>query len=137
MVSKARLDLPEPDRPVSTVSVSRGISTSTFLRLCSRAPRMEMFFSIECRNLRQTRTVAGESHTRNRVPVMIHWVCRRAPATGLSGDGTASIQALESVGTLQERKRKAKLSAVADRNLAAAVGRGGRSAHALGVAEDV
>src|SRR4029077_21248438 len=46
MVSKARLDLPEPDRPVSTVNVSRGISTSMFLRLCSRAPRMEMFFSM-------------------------------------------------------------------------------------------
>src|ERR1700722_11058214 len=46
MVSKASEDLPEPDRPVSTVRVSRGISTSTFLRLCSRAPRMEMFFSI-------------------------------------------------------------------------------------------
>ncbi len=38
-------DLPEPERPVRTVSVSRGISTSMFLRLCSRAPRMEMFFS--------------------------------------------------------------------------------------------
>src|SRR6185437_4676454 len=40
MVSKAREDLPEPDRPVNTTSWSRGISTSTFLRLCSRAPRM-------------------------------------------------------------------------------------------------
>ncbi len=39
-------DLPEPDRPVSTVRVPRGISTSMFLRLCSRAPRMEMFFSM-------------------------------------------------------------------------------------------
>src|SRR5580692_11651138 len=46
MVSKASEDLPEPDKPVSTVKVSRGISTSTFLRLCSRAPRMEMFFSM-------------------------------------------------------------------------------------------
>src|SRR5664279_1180222 len=46
MVSKAREDLPDPDRPVRTVNVSRGISTSTFLRLCSRAPRMEIFFSI-------------------------------------------------------------------------------------------
>src|SRR5215469_16097811 len=46
MVSKASEDLPEPERPVSTVSVSRGISTSTFFRLCSRAPRMTMFFSI-------------------------------------------------------------------------------------------
>ena len=30
------------DRPVITVSVSRGMSTSTPLRLCSRAPRTEM-----------------------------------------------------------------------------------------------
>src|ERR1700684_3715966 len=46
MVSNASEDLPEPDSPVITVRVSRGISTSTFLRLCSRAPRMEMFFSM-------------------------------------------------------------------------------------------
>src|SRR5579864_5116814 len=39
MVSKARLDLPEPDRPVTTTSLSRGISTEMFLRLCTRAPR--------------------------------------------------------------------------------------------------
>jgi hypothetical protein len=39
MVSKASEDLPEPDRPVMTTSLSRGISTSMFLRLCSRAPR--------------------------------------------------------------------------------------------------
>src|SRR4051794_12756213 len=39
MVSKARLDLPEPDRPVITVRLSRGISTSMSFRLCSRAPR--------------------------------------------------------------------------------------------------
>src|SRR5512140_2440688 len=42
MVSKASEDLPEPDRPVNTTSLSRGISRSTFLRLCSRAPRMVM-----------------------------------------------------------------------------------------------
>src|SRR5664279_5358578 len=40
MVSKASEDLPEPDSPVNTTSLSRGISTSTFLRLCSRAPRI-------------------------------------------------------------------------------------------------
>src|SRR2546426_8149933 len=39
MVSKARLDLPEPERPVTTMSLSRGISTDMFLRLCTRAPR--------------------------------------------------------------------------------------------------
>src|SRR5215208_5996015 len=38
MVSKASDDLPEPDRPVMTTSESRGSSTVTSLRLCSRAP---------------------------------------------------------------------------------------------------
>src|ERR1700722_13881110 len=42
MVSKASEDLPEPDRPVNTTSRSRGMSRSTFLRLCSRAPRIEI-----------------------------------------------------------------------------------------------
>src|SRR5947209_2505037 len=38
MVSKARLDLPEPDSPVTTISLSRGSSSDMFLRLCTRAP---------------------------------------------------------------------------------------------------
>src|SRR2546428_6902250 len=38
MVSKARDDLPEPLRPVMTTSLSRGIFSVRFLRLCSRAP---------------------------------------------------------------------------------------------------
>ncbi len=42
MVSKASDDLPEPDRPVMTTSRSRGMSTSMFFRLCSRAPRTRM-----------------------------------------------------------------------------------------------
>src|SRR3954470_10021132 len=46
MVSKARLDLPLPLSPVITVSVSRGISTSISLRLCSRAPRTLRWVSI-------------------------------------------------------------------------------------------
>src|ERR1700761_239975 len=40
MVSKARLDLPEPDSPVITISASLGSSRETSLRLCSRAPEM-------------------------------------------------------------------------------------------------
>src|SRR5207249_3318888 len=40
MVSKASEDLPEPESPVKTTSWSRGISRSTPLRLCSRAPRI-------------------------------------------------------------------------------------------------
>src|SRR5262245_41554539 len=39
MVSNARDDLPEPDKPVITTSWSRGRSTSMFLRLWTRAPR--------------------------------------------------------------------------------------------------
>src|SRR2546422_4118883 len=39
MVSNASDDLPEPDNPVMTVRLLRGISTVMFLRLCSRAPR--------------------------------------------------------------------------------------------------
>src|SRR3954470_10236433 len=39
IVSKARLDLPEPDRPVKTMRASRGRSRLTSRRLCSRAPR--------------------------------------------------------------------------------------------------
>src|SRR6478735_12538534 len=39
MVSKASDDLPEPDSPVKTMSWLRGRSTSTFLRLWTRAPR--------------------------------------------------------------------------------------------------
>src|ERR671916_2501257 len=39
IVSKARLDLPDPDRPVKTTRLYRGRSRGTARRLCSRAPR--------------------------------------------------------------------------------------------------
>src|ERR1017187_2364763 len=42
MVSKARLLLPEPDRPVRTTSLSRGMRKLTFWRLCSLAPSTTM-----------------------------------------------------------------------------------------------
>jgi hypothetical protein len=45
MVSKARVDFPEPEMPVITTSLSRGISTSMHFRLCSHAPLM-MILSI-------------------------------------------------------------------------------------------
>src|SRR4051794_29377380 len=38
MVSNARLDLPEPERPVTTIRRSRGNSSERFLRLWTRAP---------------------------------------------------------------------------------------------------
>src|ERR1700730_16594488 len=40
MVSNASDDFPDPDRPVKTISSSRGRRTSMSLRLCSRAPRI-------------------------------------------------------------------------------------------------
>src|SRR2546430_1394556 len=40
IVSKASDDFPEPDTPVMTTNLLRGTTTSMFLRLCSRAPRM-------------------------------------------------------------------------------------------------
>src|SRR6266446_6049268 len=40
MVSKASEDLPEPDSTVKTTSLSLGMERETFLRLCSRAPRI-------------------------------------------------------------------------------------------------
>src|SRR3990170_861715 len=42
IVSKASDDLPEPERPVNTMSRLRGSSSETFFRLCSRAPLMTM-----------------------------------------------------------------------------------------------
>src|ERR1700733_5917159 len=45
MVSNASEDLPEPESPVTTVSVPRGISRLIFFRLCWRAPRTTIFVS--------------------------------------------------------------------------------------------
>ena len=42
MVSKARLDLPDPETPVITTSFFLGRVTSMDLRLCSLAPRTSM-----------------------------------------------------------------------------------------------
>ena len=44
MVSKARDDFPEPERPVITVMLSFGIFTSIFFRLCSLAPTILINF---------------------------------------------------------------------------------------------
>src|SRR6187549_666050 len=45
-VSKASDDFPDPLTPVTTMSLSRGISTSTFFRLFSRAPRISIVVRI-------------------------------------------------------------------------------------------
>jgi len=43
-VSNAMVDFPEPDRPVKTTSLFLGIDKLTFFKLCSRAPRILMFW---------------------------------------------------------------------------------------------
>src|SRR5688500_14476758 len=45
MVSKASDDLPDPDKPVITISLWRGSTKSTSFRLCWRAPLMMMYLS--------------------------------------------------------------------------------------------
>ena len=42
MVSKARLDFPDPETPVTTVMALWGISKLMFFRLCTRAPETTM-----------------------------------------------------------------------------------------------
>src|SRR3954462_4928000 len=48
IVSNASEDLPEPETPVITTNLFRGTTTSMFLRLCSRAPRMTMESIFSC-----------------------------------------------------------------------------------------
>src|SRR5680860_791258 len=48
MVSKARLDLPDPERPVMTMKRSRGSLREMSLRLCSRAPTMTISLAPMC-----------------------------------------------------------------------------------------
>ena len=46
-VSNARLDLPLPDTPVTTVNLLRGTFTSTFFRLFTRAPFTSIYFCVD------------------------------------------------------------------------------------------
>src|SRR5450432_2239484 len=64
MVSKASELLPEPERPVTTVSVLRGMRTLMSRRLCCRAPRTEMCVIViygtgKLRREEQTRNCKG------------------------------------------------------------------------------
>src|SRR5438045_3452838 len=61
MVSNAKDDLPEPLNPVITTSLSRGIVSVRFFRLCSRAPPILMTSLLTARTLpiRQTINLSG------------------------------------------------------------------------------
>ena len=39
-------DFPEPETPVTTINLLRGISTSTFFKLCTRAPLMKILLGV-------------------------------------------------------------------------------------------
>src|SRR6478609_11594870 len=94
MVSKASEDLPEPDRPVNTTSLSRGISTSMFLRLCSRAPRIVIARRLEaafcCWRFALITSsilvVLKESQRRAIAPTLGH----ASPGTGIGANGYGS-----------------------------------------------
>src|ERR1700681_2544403 len=66
MVSNARDDLPEPERPVITVSVLRGISRLMFFRLCWRAPRIDIFLTAMVEELSGPPLRRGTRPTRGR-----------------------------------------------------------------------
>src|SRR5579872_3075179 len=67
MVSKANEDLPEPDRPVMTVRVFRGISRLMFLRLCCRAPRITSLVRPMRLNAPSTGALAHSEYTEARI----------------------------------------------------------------------
>ena len=61
MVSKARLLLPLPDSPVITISLLRGMTRFTFLRLCSRAPLMMISLMFKARTSLQELDKGGSA----------------------------------------------------------------------------
>src|SRR6478609_3358308 len=61
IVSKARLDLPDPDSPVNTTRASRGRSMETSLRLCSRAPRTISWSTCVAQSFSAVQARAGEA----------------------------------------------------------------------------
>src|SRR3954466_4525426 len=97
MGSNARLDLPEPDRPVKTIRESRGRSSEMSLRLCSRAPRMMSWSA----------TGGGP----------LGWSCgwRRSNTCSLTGTANASLPRPADTPILRGNARSAALARAAAR----------------------
>src|SRR5258708_4851596 len=95
MVSKANDDLPEPERPVNTTRRSRGISTVTSLRLCSRAPLITIedpVVGIAGGTLKSTEAWSGQSlgsQATGRVDAYKHDLAGRERAVGDAGASIA------------------------------------------------
>src|SRR5881628_1557424 len=75
MVSNASEDFPDPLKPVITTSLSRGIESVRFLRLCSRAPpilmnslAMTREFFVQTNRLLYRRTPRNQSICRDCQP---------------------------------------------------------------------
>src|SRR5215216_4798833 len=84
MVSKASEDLPEPESPVKTISRSRGSSSDMFLRLCSRAPWIDMTFFISAIATELDQMV----NTGNRnSPIHPHWALALTRSVSSGGCG--------------------------------------------------
>src|SRR5271154_5953390 len=83
MVSKASDDLPEPERPVITVRVLRGISTLIFLRLCCRAPRTtSLVRPMVSAELPPQEPLAHSRHTATRITFNISRMCSTGSING-------------------------------------------------------
>ena len=73
-VSNASEDLPEPDIPVITTNLPRGISTVIFLRLLTFAPRMTMFPSsdISLPSYKKLKTLhSSDDHNSDKLAVFV------------------------------------------------------------------
>src|ERR1700709_2463107 len=85
MVPNASDDLPDPETPVKTTSASRGTSTSTLRRLCSRAPRTRTQGSVG--------EAAGAERGRGGGGARAGWRDRRAREQGGRGGGQTRVEA--------------------------------------------
>src|ERR671934_47015 len=92
MVSKASEDFPEPDRPVNTTSLSRGISTSTFFRLCSRAPRMVMAREEDAFGWRLARSTSSISAFPGAHQAPLYWGVTGARSPAVPGSDAKEVR---------------------------------------------
>ena len=75
MVSKARVDLPEPLTPETTVMRSLGMRTSTSRRLCMLAPTTEISRIASSRAPRSAVTGLPARGSGSRTPARVRPVC--------------------------------------------------------------
>src|SRR3954471_24220819 len=92
MVSNASDDFPEPLKPVITTSLSRGIESVRFFRLCSRAPPILM----------KSLATGHEFLFQNNQ--LLYWKSRRNPPQTLSRSGDGWINRRDAPGSTIRRE---------------------------------